>query len=59
MNKLTTVLAGFAQQQIEGGAQVIQVFDSWAGALGIEDYRQYCLPAATELVQRIRSLGIP
>jgi uroporphyrinogen decarboxylase len=59
MDKLTTVLAGFAQQQIEGGAQVIQVFDSWAGALAIEDYRRYCLPATTELVQRIRSLGVP
>jgi uroporphyrinogen decarboxylase len=59
MDKLTTVLADFVQQQVEGGAQVIQVFDSWAGALGIEDYRQYCLPATTELVQRIRSLGVP
>lgn len=57
--KLVDVLAGFAQQQVEGGADVIQIFDSWVGALSVADYRQYCLPAATELVRRIRAMGVP
>ncbi|HZY61160.1 MAG TPA: uroporphyrinogen decarboxylase [Edaphobacter sp.] len=59
MEKLVTVLAGFAQQQVEGGADVIQIFDSWVGALSVSDYRQYCLPAATELVRRIQAMGVP
>ncbi|WP_255462610.1 uroporphyrinogen decarboxylase [Granulicella sp. WH15] len=59
MEKLVTVLTAYAQQQVEAGADVIQVFDSWAGALSVTDYREYCLPATTELVQRIRSLGVP
>jgi uroporphyrinogen decarboxylase len=59
MEKLVTVLVAFAQQQVEAGADVIQIFDSWAGALSVTDYRQYCLAPTTELVQRIRALGVP
>jgi uroporphyrinogen decarboxylase len=59
MEKLVTVLVGFAQQQVEAGADVIQIFDSWAGALSVTDYRQYCLAATTELVQRVRAMGVP
>jgi len=59
MEKLVTVLVGFAQQQVEAGADVIQIFDSWAGALSVTDYRQYVLPATTELVRRVQGLGVP
>jgi uroporphyrinogen decarboxylase len=59
MEKLVTVLTGFAQQQVEAGADVIQIFDSWVGALGVTDYRQYCLAATTELIQRVRAMGVP
>ena len=59
MEKLITVLVGFAQQQIEAGADVIQIFDSWAGALSVTDYRQYCLAPTTELIRRIQALGVP
>ncbi|WP_348267357.1 uroporphyrinogen decarboxylase [Edaphobacter paludis] len=59
MEKLVTVLVGYAQQQVEAGADVIQIFDSWVGALGVTDYRRYCLPSVTELVRRIQSLGVP
>jgi len=59
MEKLVTVLAAFAQQQVEAGADVIQVFDSWVGALSPTDYREYALAPTTELIQRIRALGVP
>jgi uroporphyrinogen decarboxylase len=59
MSKLVEVLAAYAAQQVEAGADVIQVFDSWAGALSVADYRQYCLAPTTELIQRIKSLGVP
>jgi len=59
MEKLVTVLVAFAKQQVEAGADVIQIFDSWAGALSVTDYRQYCLTPTTELVQRVRALGVP
>ena len=59
MEKLVTVLVAYAAQQVEAGADVIQVFDSWAGALSVADYRRYCLAPTTELIQRIRALGVP
>jgi uroporphyrinogen decarboxylase len=57
--KLLTVLVAYAAQQVEAGADVIQIFDSWAGALSVADYRQFVLPATTELVQRVKALGVP
>ncbi len=59
MEKLNTVLVAYAQQQVEAGADCIQIFDSWVGSLSVTDYRQYCLAPTTELVQRIKSLGVP
>ncbi|NYF91114.1 uroporphyrinogen decarboxylase [Tunturiibacter empetritectus] len=59
MEKIVTVLVAYAQQQVEAGADVIQVFDSWVGKLSVRDYRRYCLGWTTELVERIKSLGVP
>ena len=59
MEKLVTVLIGFAKQQVEAGADVIQIFDSWAGALSVTDYRAYCLPWTKHLVETVRAFGVP
>ena len=59
MEKLLTVITDYAAQQVAAGADVIQVFDSWAGALSVSDYRDFCLAPTTELIRRIRSLGVP
>ena len=59
MEKIVTVLVAYASQQIEAGADVIQVFDSWVGKLSVADYTQHCLPWTTELVQRIKAMGVP
>jgi uroporphyrinogen decarboxylase len=59
MSKLVTVLVDYAAQQVEAGADVIQVFDSWVGALSPTDYRDYALAPTTELIRRIQALGVP
>jgi uroporphyrinogen decarboxylase len=59
MEKLVTVLVDYAAQQVEAGADVIQVFDSWVGALSPTDYRDYVLAPTTELIHRIQALGVP
>ncbi len=59
MDKLVCVLAAYAAQQVQAGADVIQIFDSWAGALAISDYRDYVLAATTDLVRRVQTLGVP
>jgi len=59
MEKLVTVIADYAAQQVAAGADVIQVFDSWVGALSPTDYRAYVLAPTTDLITRIRALGVP
>jgi uroporphyrinogen decarboxylase len=59
MDKLVAVLRKYAKQQVEAGADVIQIFDSWAGVLSIEDYRDFVLPYTKTLVREVQSLGVP
>ena len=59
MEKIVTVLVAYARQQVEAGADVIQVFDSWVGKLSVGDYTQYCLEWTTQLVQQIKAMGVP
>jgi uroporphyrinogen decarboxylase len=37
----------------------MQIFDSWAGALSVEDYRDFVLPATRTLVREVQALGVP
>jgi uroporphyrinogen decarboxylase len=59
MQKLTTVLVEYSAQQVNAGADVIQIFDSWAGALSVTDYREYVLPITQSMVRQVQALGVP
>src|SRR6202158_3778387 len=59
MRKLVAVVSEYAAQQVHAGADVIQIFDSWVGCLGVEDYRRYVLPRTTELVKALQRTGVP
>jgi uroporphyrinogen decarboxylase len=41
---LAAVSAQFLQAQTDGGASVVQLFDSWAGSLSVADYREFVAP---------------
>ena len=45
--------------QVAAGARAIQVFDSWVGALGPDDYVRFVAPYSRALIERIRSTGVP
>jgi uroporphyrinogen decarboxylase len=58
--KLVTVQADYLLAQARAGAQVLQVFDSWAGrALGREDYLRYVAPSNRELYAAVAGAGVP
>jgi len=59
MGKLVDVLGSFAALQVSAGARVIQVFDSWVGALGPDDYVRYVAPYSRALIERIRAASVP
>lgn len=59
LEKLATVLRDFSALQVSAGADVIQIFDSWAGTLSIEDYREFVLPVTRPLVREVQALGVP
>jgi uroporphyrinogen decarboxylase len=52
-------MAEFAVAQYEAGAGVVQVFDSWAGHLGADDYAEYVLPHMHTIFERLRANGVP
>jgi uroporphyrinogen decarboxylase len=59
LEKLVAVLRDYARQQVEAGADVIQIFDSWAGALSVADYHDFVLPITKTLVREVQALGVP
>jgi uroporphyrinogen decarboxylase len=59
MGKIVDVLGPFALMQVGAGARAIQVFDSWVGALGPDDYVRYVAPYSRALIERIRSASVP
>src|SRR6202142_4218728 len=59
MRKLVAVVSEYAAEQVHAGADVIQIFDSWVGCLGVDDYRRYVLPRTTELVKVLQRSGVP
>ena len=43
------------RDRIEAGAELIQIFDSWVGALNVQDYNYYIKPAMKKLVSGIKA----
>jgi uroporphyrinogen decarboxylase len=53
MEKLTATLADFAEAQADAGADVIQLFDSWVGALSVDDYREFVEPYSVRILDAL------
>jgi ribose transport system substrate-binding protein len=51
MDKLSDVLRDYLVAQIHAGAQAVQVFDSWVGALSPQDYENFVLPYSRKVLQ--------
>ena len=54
MAKLTENSYRYLLYQIESGAEVIQIFDSWAGCFTEQDYKKYVLPFVQQLITKLK-----
>ena len=59
MGKMSEVLRRYLRAQIDAGAQAVQLFDSWVGALSLQDYRQLVQPHVSTILQDVMSTGVP
>jgi uroporphyrinogen decarboxylase len=58
MQRLARSITRYLNAQIAAGAQCVQLFDSWVGCLGPDDYRRYVLPFVRQIIAGIAP-GIP
>lgn len=58
MSRLSRSVTVYLNAQIAAGAQAVQLFDSWVGCLGPDDYREYVLPHVQKVVSQITP-GVP
>ena len=58
-SKLASVVQKYLLAQIEAGAQAVQLFDSWAGALAPQDYRELVLPHSRAVMDGLKNASVP
>ncbi|MEB3310014.1 MAG: uroporphyrinogen decarboxylase [Snowella sp.] len=54
LSKLADAIAVYVRYQIDCGAQVVQLFDSWAGQLSPQDYDTFALPYQQQVVRQVK-----
>jgi uroporphyrinogen decarboxylase len=59
VDRVADAMAMYLRDQVEHGAQAVQIFDSWIGALGAEDARRWALRPARRLLEATADLGVP
>jgi uroporphyrinogen decarboxylase len=59
LGRLTDLVVAHLNAQIEAGAQVVQLFDTWAGILGPAEWREWVLPVHREIVSKVNRAEAP
>ena len=58
MSLISRGLVKYLNAQIDAGAQAVQLFDSWVGSLGPDDYREFVLPHSRAVIEGVKP-GVP
>jgi uroporphyrinogen decarboxylase len=57
--RLAQISGAFLRVQAEAGANAVQLFDSWVGALSLRDYERYARPHSAVALAAVADLGVP
>jgi uroporphyrinogen decarboxylase len=57
--KLAATMAAYLQAQVGAGASAVQLFDSWVGALAVDDYESRVLPHTRSIFDALRTPRVP
>jgi uroporphyrinogen decarboxylase len=59
LDRLADIAIASLLAQVDAGASAIQLFDSWAGALAPDVYREHVLPASAKVLSALEATGVP
>jgi len=59
LDKLARAVAAYLSAQIEAGAQAVQIFDTWGGILGQEEFEEFSLRYIKQVLSLLRTNGAP
>ena len=59
LSKLARTMIGYLSAQVAAGAQAVQLFDSWVGALGLDDYESRVVHHTRAIFEALAPLGVP
>ncbi|MHB8571420.1 MAG: uroporphyrinogen decarboxylase [Candidatus Dormibacteria bacterium] len=59
MGKLVDSTIPYLRAQVQAGCDALQLFDTWAGVLAPEDYREFVLPHSRAILTALRDLDVP
>ena len=59
VDRLADLAIGSLESQIAHGAEAIQLFDSWAGALSRSDYERFAMPASARVLDAVAPSQVP
>ncbi len=59
MSILVEAIILYLLEQVDAGAQALQIFDSWVGCLSASDYRTYVLPHVQKIFSSLKDTGVP
>jgi uroporphyrinogen decarboxylase len=59
MDKLAEMTIRYGRSQIQAGASAFQIFDSWVGALNVQDYRTFIKPTMEKIFTELKKENVP
>ncbi len=57
LDRLSGVVADYLNAQIAHGAQAVQIFDTWGGVLGPQEFMEFSLRSMQQVIQRLHRVG--